>query len=138
MPIQKGTALGQLRDSSGDVDRQGGGFSCATAARAGRSLKAISATFLNGGLITGEIFRQERHQAMPKLLQARTSRDANEERAVRKLAASPHVPGDWIARAKMIVLSWDGWRTSSIATELQCHPQMVRERITRFNNEGLA
>jgi hypothetical protein len=74
---------------------------------------------------------------MPKLLQARVPRDDAEERVVRKLAASRHAPGDWIKRAKMIALSWDGWRTTAIAAELDCHPQTVRERIDRFNAEGV-
>src|SRR5262245_25796953 len=74
---------------------------------------------------------------MPKLLQARAPRDDAEERVIRKLAASRHAPGDWIKRAKMIAFSWDGWRTTAIAAELGCHPQTVRERIVRFNAEGL-
>ena len=74
---------------------------------------------------------------MPKLLQARAPRDDAEERVIRKLAASRHAPGDWIMRAKMIAWSWDGWRTTVIAAELQCHPQTVRERIDRFNTEGV-
>ena len=74
---------------------------------------------------------------MPKLLQARAPRDDAEERVIRKLAASRHAPGDWIERAKMIAWSWDGWRTTAMAAELQCHPQTVRERIVRFNAEGV-
>jgi transposase len=74
---------------------------------------------------------------MPRLLQARAPRDDAEERVIRKLAASRHAPGDWIKRAKMIALSWDGWRTTTIAAELHCHPQTVRERIDRFNAEGV-
>jgi len=74
---------------------------------------------------------------MPRLLQARAPRDDVEERVIRKLAASRHAPGDWIKRAKMIALSWDGWRTTTIAAELHCHPQTVRERIDRFNAEGV-
>jgi transposase len=74
---------------------------------------------------------------MPKLLQARAPRDDAEERVIRKLAASRHAPGDWITRAKMIAFSWDGWRTTAIAAELLCHPQTVRERIVRFNAEGV-
>ena len=74
---------------------------------------------------------------MPKLLQARAPRDDAEERVIRKLAASRHAPGDWIRRAKMIAFSWDGWRTTVIAAELHCHPQTVRERIDRFNAEGV-
>jgi len=74
---------------------------------------------------------------MPKLLFARPAVDAEEERRVRQLAASRHAPGDWIQRARMIVRSWAGWRTSAIAADLSCHPQTVRERLTRFNAEGL-
>jgi transposase len=74
---------------------------------------------------------------MPKLLRARPPLDATEERQVRKLAASRHAPGDWIERARMIARSWDGLRTAAIAAELGCHPQTVRERLARFNTEGL-
>lgn len=74
---------------------------------------------------------------MPKLLRARPPLDAVEERHVRKLAGSRHAPGDWIRRAKMIARSWDGLRTAVIARELGCHPQTVRERLLRFNTEGL-
>src|SRR5215213_8628313 len=79
----------------------------------------------------------EEEAAMPKLLCARAAVDAEEERKVRKLAASRHAPGDWIRRAKMVARSWDGLRTGAIAAELGCHPQTVRERLARFNAEGL-
>ena len=74
---------------------------------------------------------------MPKLLHARPPQDAAEERQVRRLAASRHAPADWIARAQMIVRSWDGRRTTQIAAELSCRPATVREKITRFNAQGL-
>jgi hypothetical protein len=74
---------------------------------------------------------------MPKLLRARPPLDAAEERRIRKLAGSRHAPGDWIRRARMIARSWDGLRTAAIAQELGCHPQTVRERLLRFNAEGL-
>ncbi len=74
---------------------------------------------------------------MPKLLRARAPQDAAEEQKVRKLANSRHAPGDWIMRARMIARSWDGLRTTQIAEELGCHPQTVRERFHRFNEEGL-
>ena len=74
---------------------------------------------------------------MPKLLRARPPVDATEERRVRKLAASRHAPGDWIRRARTIARSWDGLRTAAIAAEVGCHPQTVRERLARFNAEGL-
>jgi transposase len=74
---------------------------------------------------------------MPKLLCARPPLDSQEEHQVRKLAGSRHAPGDWIRRARMVARSWDGRRTAAIARELQCHPQTVRERLLRFNAEGL-
>ena len=74
---------------------------------------------------------------MPKLLHARPPQDAVEERQVRKLAGSRHAPGDWIRRAQMIVRSWDSVRTTQIAAELSCHAATVREKITRFNAQGL-
>jgi transposase len=75
---------------------------------------------------------------MPKLLFARPPLDADEERKLHKLAGARHAPGDWIVRAQMIVLSWQGLRTSAIAAKLGCHMQTVRERLDRFNAEGLA
>jgi transposase len=74
---------------------------------------------------------------MPKLLYARTPQDTLEEQKVRKLANSRHAPADWIVRARMIVLSWSALRTRAIAARLGCHPQTVRERIHRFNDEGI-
>jgi transposase len=74
---------------------------------------------------------------MPKLLRARSPMDVTEEHQVRRLAGSRHAPGDWIRRARMIARSWEGLRTREIARELQCHPQTVRERLARFNAEGL-
>lgn len=74
---------------------------------------------------------------MPKLLRARAPQDSAEEQKVHKLANSRHAPGDWIMRARMIARSWDGLRTTQIASQVRCHPQTVRERIHRFNEEGL-
>jgi DNA-binding CsgD family transcriptional regulator len=70
---------------------------------------------------------------MPKLLRARAPQNAEEECKIRKLARSRHAPGDWIARARIIIsLSWQGLRTARIAEELGCHPQTVRRRLHRF------
>lgn len=74
---------------------------------------------------------------MPKLLSARAPEDTEEERNIRKLAGSRHAPGDWIFRARIISLSWRGLRTARIAEELGCHPKTVRERLHRFNTEGV-
>jgi hypothetical protein len=75
---------------------------------------------------------------MPKFLYARPPADPVEERKIRKLAGARHAPGDWILRARMITASRQGLHTTAIATELGCHPQTVRERLVRFNAEGLA
>jgi transposase len=37
----------------------------------------------------------------------------------------------------MITGSWDGLGTTQIAERLGCHPQTVRERLHRFNAEGV-
>ncbi len=74
---------------------------------------------------------------MARLLCARRPKDAEEERKVRKLAGSHHAPGAWIFRARIISHSWQGLRNAKIAEELGCHPKTVRERIHRFNAEGI-
>ena len=74
---------------------------------------------------------------MPKLLSARPPQDAAEERQVQKLATSRHAPADWIRHAQMITLSWQGLRTRTIAAQLSCHQQTVRERLLAFNTRGL-
>ena len=65
---------------------------------------------------------------MPKLLRARAPQDSAEEQKVHKLANSRHAPGDWIMRARMIARSWDGLRTTQIASQMRCHPQTVTLR----------
>jgi transposase len=74
---------------------------------------------------------------MPKLLFARPPADEQEEQSVEKLSRSRHAPMDVIVRAQMIAASWQGQYTTDIAMELDCHPQTVRERLHRFNAEGV-
>src|SRR3954452_8352862 len=74
---------------------------------------------------------------MPKLLFARPPVDVVEERKIRKLAGARHAPADWIRRARMIALSWDGLRVPAIAQALGCSPKAVRYRLARFAAEGL-
>src|SRR3954452_6563567 len=74
---------------------------------------------------------------MPKLLYARPPVDAVEERKIRKLAGARHAPADWIRRAQMIAMSWDGLRVPTIAATLGCSPKAVRYRLARFAAEGL-
>ena len=74
---------------------------------------------------------------MPKILRARPACDEQEERWVRKLAASRHGPADWIVHARIVVRSWDGERVETIAQELNCSPQTVRRRLHRFDVQGI-
>src|SRR3954463_13394972 len=74
---------------------------------------------------------------MPKLLFARPPVDAMEERKIRKLAGARHAPADWIRRAQMVALSWDGVRVPAIAQALGCSQKAVRERLARFAADGL-
>jgi transposase len=81
--------------------------------------------------------RAGREEIVPKLLHARAPQNIEEERKIRKLAGSRHAPGDWIFRARIISLSWQGLRTAKIAEKLGCHPKTVRKRLHRFNAEGI-
>ena len=74
---------------------------------------------------------------MPKLLFARPPLDAVEERRIRKLAGARHAPADWIRRAQIIALSWDGLRAPAIAAALGCSQKAVRDRLARFTADGL-
>src|SRR3989440_5974525 len=74
---------------------------------------------------------------MPKLLFARPPADAGEERRIRKLAGARHAPADWIRRAQIIALSWDGLRVPAIAAALGCSSKAVRHRLARFAADGL-
>jgi len=74
---------------------------------------------------------------MPKILRVRAAQDEQEERQVRKLAASRHGPADWIIHARMVARSWDGERVEAIAKELQCSQETVRRRLHRFDAEGI-
>src|SRR3712207_3325375 len=74
---------------------------------------------------------------MPKLLFARPPLDAVEERRIRKLAGARHAPADWIRRAQIIALSWEGARVPAIAAALGCSEKAVRYRLARFAAEGL-
>jgi transposase len=74
---------------------------------------------------------------MPKILRVRAAQGEQEERQVRKLAASRHGPADWIIHARMVVLSWDGKQVEAIAEEVECRAQTVRRRLHRFDAEGI-
>lgn len=74
---------------------------------------------------------------MPKLIFARSPQGQEEEYRIHKLARSRHGPAHLILRARIIVASWEGQRTTTIADSLSCHPQTVRKHVTRFNTQGL-
>ena len=74
---------------------------------------------------------------MPPLLHARPPADLDEQRTVRRLAASRHAPASWIQRARIITASWDGATVSQVAQSLGCHPKTVYKWLHRFNAAGL-
>jgi len=43
---------------------------------------------------------------------------------------------DWIERARIIALSWDGLAVPAIAAEVGCHENTVRRWLHRFSAAG--
>ena len=76
-------------------------------------------------------------QLVPTMLRARPPLDVAEEQKIRKLAGARHAPADWIERARIIALSWDGLGVPAIAGQLGCHPKKVRRWLHRFNADGI-
>ena len=74
---------------------------------------------------------------MPKYLRARAPHDDSEARKIRRLAGARHAPADWIERARIIALSWDGLAVPAIAAEVGCHGNTVRRWLHRFNAAGI-
>ncbi len=74
---------------------------------------------------------------MPKYLRARAPHDDGEARKIRRLAGARHAPADWIERARIIALSWDGLGVPAIAAEIGCHENTVRRWLHRFNAAGI-
>ncbi|WP_240351090.1 helix-turn-helix domain-containing protein [Streptomyces olivoreticuli] len=60
-----------------------------------------------------------------------------EEVKVRRLAGARHAPADWIVRARIITLGWEGNRVPVMASRLGCHHKTVRKWLHRFNAQGL-
>jgi transposase len=74
---------------------------------------------------------------VPKYLRARAPQDGSEARKVRGLAGARHAPADWIERARIVALSWDGLGVPAIAAEVGCHENTVRRWLHRFNAAGI-
>ena len=74
---------------------------------------------------------------MPRYLRARVPLDDSEVRKIRRLAGARHAPADWIERARIIMLSWDGLDVAAIAAEVGCHENTVRRWLHRFNAAGI-
>ena len=74
---------------------------------------------------------------VPKFLRARPPRDDSEGRKIRRLAGARHAPADWIERARIIELSWDGLGVAAIAARAGCHENKVRRWLHRFNAGGI-
>jgi transposase len=74
---------------------------------------------------------------VPRYLRARVPHDDGEARKIRRLAGARHAPADWIERARIIALSWDGLGVPAIAAEIGCHENTVRRWLHRFNAAGI-
>jgi transposase len=74
---------------------------------------------------------------VPKYLRARAPHDDGEAGKIRRLASARHAPADWIERARIIALSWDGLAVPAIADRIGCHENTVRRWLHRFNAAGL-
>ena len=74
---------------------------------------------------------------MPKLLRARAPRDDGEARKIRRLAGARHAPADWIERAQIVALSWDGLGVAEVAARAGCYDNTVRRWLHRFNAAGI-
>ncbi len=74
---------------------------------------------------------------MPKYLRARAPHDDGEATKIRRLAGARHAPADWIVRARIIALSWDGLGVPAIAAGIGCHENTVRRWLHRFNVAGI-
>src|SRR6266487_1367480 len=76
-------------------------------------------------------------RSVPKYLRARMPHDDGEARKIRRLAGARHAPADWIERARIIALSWDGLDVAAIAARVGCHENKVRRWLHRFNAGGI-
>jgi transposase len=74
---------------------------------------------------------------MPKFVRARLPLDDGEARKIRQLSGARHAPADWIERARIVALSWDGLAVPAIAAWIGCHENTVRRWLHRFNAAGL-
>jgi transposase len=74
---------------------------------------------------------------VPKYLRARAPHDDGEARKIRRLAGARHAPADWIERARIVALSWDGLGVAEIAARIGCHENKVRRWLHRFNAAGI-
>ncbi|MFE5332508.1 helix-turn-helix domain-containing protein [Embleya sp. NPDC056575] len=68
---------------------------------------------------------------------ARQAVDGDEEKRIRRLAGARHAPGDWILRARIVTLSWEGLRVPQVAARAGCDAKTVRRWLHRFNEQGM-
>jgi transposase len=76
-------------------------------------------------------------RSVPKYLRARAPHDDSEAGKIRRLAGARHAPADWIERAQIVALSWDGLAVPAIAAQVGCHENTVRRWLHRFNAAGI-
>jgi len=61
-----------------------------------------------------------------------------ERATLQELVTSRHTPPSMALRARIILLSDQGWHVPQIAKKLGVHHHSVRMRVRRFNAQGLA
>jgi hypothetical protein len=76
-------------------------------------------------------------RSVPKYLRACAPHDDSEAGKIRRLAGARHAPADWIERAQIVALSWDGLAVPAIAAQVGCHANTVRRWLHRFNAAGI-
>jgi transposase len=74
---------------------------------------------------------------VPRYLRARVPHDDSEAAKIRRLAGARHAPADWIERAQIVTLSWDGLDVAAIAAQVGSHENTVRRWLHRFNAAGI-
>jgi transposase len=86
-----------------------------------------------GDLLDRDVsIRKQRDETVPELARRPLTRIQ-----IRGLAGARHAPGDWIERARIVALSWDGLTVPAIAAGIGCHENTVRRWLHRFNAAGL-
>ncbi|WP_439677923.1 helix-turn-helix domain-containing protein [Embleya sp. MST-111070] len=62
---------------------------------------------------------------------ARQPVDEDEKKRILRLAGARHAPADWILRARIVALNWEGLRVPRAAARAGCDAKTVRRWLPR-------